>query len=135
MVISPHTSNNAGGLCVFYWPFILLFFFLQRGTPPKECVDPANNQPFIIRLADSSSDLPPQFFIIIEGNLLIECKSLTDAVFALFAVHYIFNLQYHQRLGDFYTFFEEKLFGMKSHNKHSPNYASVTTGVSTYLQK
>ena len=39
--------------------------------------------------------------------MLIECKSMKSAFFSLFAVHYIFNIEYHTRVKYFYRFVQE----------------------------
>ena len=78
-------------------------FFLsvmQRGTPPQELIDPANIHPYIVKLSDPTSDLASQYFIVIGAELLVECNSLMSAVFGLLAVHYVFDMHYHPRLGD-----------------------------------
>ena len=35
------------------------------------------------------------YFIVIEQAVFIECKTMTNAIFTLFAVHYVFNLEYN----------------------------------------
>ena len=80
-------------------------------------------------------DVSPQYFIVVEQELLIECKDLVDALCALLAVHYVFNIEYHPRLTDFFIFLEEKIIGMKpSNGKKSPTYLNMTSAVQCFLQ-
>ena len=95
------------------------FFLLsQRSKPPSEAVDHTNNQPYILQVVDAAdSDFTPQYFIIVERSLLIECKNMKTALFSLFAVHYIFNIEYHPHVRDFYRFVQEFLLEIPESTK------------------
>ncbi len=94
-----------------------------------------NNQPFILKLSDPDDDVPPQFFVVIEREMLIECSNLIDAILGLFVSHYVFNIRYHPRLIDFYLFIEQKIAGISpSCDKKSPTYLSVTSAAQCFLK-
>ena len=57
-----------------------------------------------------NDDIIPTYYINIEQDL-VECSSLTKALFCLLAVHYVFNLSYHDRVKDFFLFLQEKVNG------------------------
>ena len=61
--------------------------------------------------------------------MLIECKSMKSAFFSLFAVHYIFNIEYHTRVKDFYRFVQEYLFDIPDRSKKSVTLTNVFTGI------
>ena len=77
--------------------YCLYLFFPQQGTPAQEAVDTSNNHPHIIKFADVTSDVLPQYFVAIEQQVLIECKNLERAIFIMLAVHYVFNMEYQSR--------------------------------------
>ena len=110
-----------------------MFLVLQRGSPGSEIVDSENNQPFIVKLFDADGDISSQYFIVIEQTMMIECNSVMSSLFTLFAVHYVFNIQYHSRLKDLFQFLEEKVVSIKSGAKKSAVYLSVTTAAENYL--
>ena len=109
-------------------------FFLQSGTAPSDCVDNSNNLPHIVKLCIVDQELPPQYFIALEQELIIECRpSLCEAVYLLLAVHYVFNVVYHPRAVYFFNFFEEKILKVQTSKKFNANYESSITGIETFL--
>ena len=84
--------------------------FLQRGTPAQEAVDTCNNHPHIVKFTNVTSDVLPQYFVAIEQQLLIECKSIERAIFTVLAAHYAFNIEYHPMVKDVLYFLQEKVF-------------------------
>ena len=111
---------------------IIFFLLPQRSTPPSEAVDHTNNQPYILRFVDAAdSDFTPQYFIVVERSLLIECKNIKTALFSLFAVHYIFNVEYHSCVQDFHRFVQEFLLEIPVSTKKT----NVCTGIQSFLPK
>lgn len=53
--------------------FVLLFSFIQSGTPPADCIDSDNNLPNIVKVCNVDHECPPQYFIALEQELVIEC--------------------------------------------------------------
>ena len=45
-----------------------------------------------------------QLFIIIDNKVFMETDSYTEGLFALFGVHYVFNLEYPKKLKYVYQF-------------------------------
>ena len=115
---------------------ILFLFFLnhQKGTSIQEIVDRNTNQPQLIMLVEE--DLQTQFFVAVEQIPQIEVTDLLKGLFVLFALHYIFDLEYNPRLKDFYSFVEDKLLRLPSQScKKSPNYSSVTSAIECFFDK
>ena len=109
-------------------------FFMQRGVPHNEAPDSANNQPHIVMFIDSADKTySPQYFIAIEQIMLIQCKTINHALFTLFAVHYIFNLEYNVRVKDFYRFLQEHLMEIADSSKRSVNYANICTSIESFI--
>ena len=107
---------------------------MQRGTPLEEAVDETNNQPHIIQFIDDADiDFSPQYFIVIEQATFIECKTMAIAIFILFAVHYVFNLEYNVRVKDFYRFLQEYLLSIPVGCKRTVNFVNICTGVESFL--
>jgi len=79
---------------------------LQDGTPPSEAPDRENNQPHIVAI---ERDDYYQFMVAIEQTLMLDCTEIATALFLLLASHYVFNLSYHSKADDFFTFFQEKV--------------------------
>ena len=74
-------------------------------------------------------ELPPQYFIALEQELIVECRSsLLEAVYMLVAIHYVYNVVYHPRAVHFYNFFEEKVLQLHPSKKFNANYESTVTG-------
>ena len=86
------------------------YSYSQRGTLPQEAIDSCNNHPHIVKFIDVTSDVLPQYFVAIEQQLLIECKSLERAIFIMLAAHYVFNMEYHSMVKDVFYFLQEKVF-------------------------
>ena len=58
------------------------------------------------------SDGDTQMFIVIDNEVLLETDSYTEALYALFGAHYVFNLEYPKKLKCIYQFLEEYVFGI-----------------------
>ncbi len=72
---------------------------------------------------------------MIEQVVQFEVSSLLKGFFLLFALHFIYDFQYHNRLTDFFLFFEEKLIHLDTLNaKKSATYHSVTSAIECYLK-
>lgn len=98
--------------CVhLYLSMMCTVFFIQRGTPAQEAIDVSNNHPHIVKFIDATGDISPQFFVAVEQQLLLECKSLERAIFLMVATHYVFNIEHNSKVKDVFLFLEEKIFG------------------------
>lgn len=96
----------------------------------------ANNHPHIIQIVDAlDSDFAPQYFVAIEQSLLVECKSIKSAFFTVFVAHYVFNIEYHCRVRDFYFFVQENLFEIPLTSKKSVMLSNVCTGIKSLIKK
>ena len=105
---------------------------LQRGVQVEEiCSD--TDHPLIVRVIDSD-EVDASYIIVIEKNPLLVCSAILSAIFTLFAVHYVFDIEYHEKAKDFYLFLEDKIFNVKSGTiLHSANYANIVTSIEGYL--
>ena len=54
-------------------------------------------------------------------------------IFILFAVHYVFNLEYNVRVKDFYRFLQEYLLSIPVGCKRTVNFVDICTGVKSFL--
>ena len=94
-------------------------------------IDSNNNHPHIVRLFDTDSDIQAEYFVIIEQEVTVQCRSITNAVFALFAVHYVFNIEYHAKVKDVLYFIQDVVLGCPDTNfKKSAQYSSVVAALS-----
>lgn len=64
------------------------------------------NQSYIVVFKDADEDDLQQYFISIEHQLMLESSNILTAVFSCLASHYIFNLSYQRRSGDFWVFIQ-----------------------------
>ena len=67
-------------------------------------LDKETNQPHIIALQDE--DLPTTYSIGVEQVVHLSTDNVDKAVFVAFALHYVYDMQYHPKLKDFYLFLE-----------------------------
>ena len=94
------------------------------------------NQPHIIRYIDADDEIPSNYIIVIEKQTLLQCSSLLAALFALFAVHYVFNMEYYLKVKDFYIFLQNNMFNIKDPAgpaSQSTNYINITSSIECYL--
>lgn len=108
---------------------------MQRGTPPDEATDTGNNQPHIVKFKDPDPELRSQYFIAIEQQLVVECRSLVGAVYTLLVTHYVFDLGYHPKAKDFYMFLEHLLDIKNVSEKKNANFLSTMTGIESFKAK
>ena len=111
--------------------FIVSHISLQTGTPPEEATDSNNNQPHVVSIVDADDSVPAQYYIAIEQKIVFQCLSLCKALYFLFIVHYVFNLEYHPRVKEFYYFMQDHLFKIKEAkpSTRSANYANVCSSI------
>ena len=88
-----------------------------------------------MKFVDATGDISPQFFIAIEQQLLLECKSLERAIFIMLAAHYVFNIEYNPKVKDVFLFLEEKVFGFSISVKKSAIYLSASSSIDLYLEE
>ena len=104
------------------------------GPPPlplDEAVG-AYTQPYIVHFkdADEDEDCLQQYFISVEHSLMLETHSFTSAVFAVIAAYYVFNLSYHNKCTDFWTFIQEYVLDLPAKgSKKSPTSAVHSAGI------
>ena len=58
---------------------------------------------------------------------------MTNAIFTLFAVHYVFNLEYNVRVKDFFRFVQEYLMSIADSSKKAANYVNICMGIELFL--
>ena len=89
-----------------------------------------NPQPYIVKFEDQMDDDVVQYFIAVEGELILESKNLPSYIFNLIAAHYVFNLEYHLKSKDVLTFIQEKIVKLPSTaNRKSPLTVSHISGL------
>ena len=108
-------------------------YIFQRGTPLSEACEKENNQPHIVLFWDEDEDegMAHQYFVCVEQELMMESSNVVAAVFFCIAAHYIFNLTYHRKTGDFWPFIQEKILGLpsKAGVKRNPSITSHFSGI------
>jgi hypothetical protein len=109
---------------------------MQSGSPPSECINSGNNLPHIVKLCNAGYETSPQYFIALEQEFMMECSTLSNAIFVLIAIHYVYNVTYHPRARNFFLFFEEKVLELPSVDRSSKNaaYSTTVTGIESFLQ-
>ena len=83
----------------------------------SEACEKENNQPHIVFFCDEDEDdegMVRQYFVCVEQEFMMESSNIVAAVFFCIAGHYIFNLTYHRKTGDFWLFIQEKILGLLS---------------------
>ena len=87
------------------------------------------------RIACFSGD-QPQYFLLVESNVLFPVSSLPKALMFWFSLHYIFNLEYCPQVKFVALFFQEFVFKLPATSfiKHQKNatYLTVTTDLQKY---
>ena len=91
------------------------------------------NHPLIIRYVDADDEVVPHYIIIVEKKPMMQCQSLLGAMYTLFAIHYVFNIEYHSRVKDFYLFIQKNCFMIKDTTATSTNYANILSSIQCYL--
>ena len=71
----------------------------------------------MFRNEEIDSDLPQQYFVSVEQQLILESSSLESAVFLCVASHYILNLEYHPKAKDVWLFMQEKILKLKTKSR------------------
>lgn len=84
--------------------------YIQDETPADHAPEPGNSQPHLVVV---SHDDYNQYFVAIERKLYMESTDVAMALFLLLGSHYILNLSYHPKIGDFMRFIQEKIAGIK----------------------
>ena len=91
------------------------------------------NHPLIIRYVDADDEILPYYIIAVEKEAMMQCQSLSGAMYTLFVVHYFFNMEYHTRVKDFYLFIQKNCFMIKDTIATSTNYANILSSLQCYL--
>lgn len=110
---------------------IIQLYLTQRGQVIEECC--VENEPQIIRYMDADDEIPAQYVVAVEKQAFLQCSNLLSAVYALFSVHYIFNIEYHPRVKDFYLFMQNKCFIIDDKLTSSASYSNIVTSLECYL--
>ena len=113
--------------------YIFIVNIIHCGTPLTDVVDKNNNHTHILRFENSDEDIPPQYFIVIEQDVVMECRNFTSALYYVISTH-IFNISYNVTVKVVLFFIQRKIanFIDKSFKK-SPVYLSVKSGIECYL--
>ena len=56
------------------------------------------NHPQILRFVDTDDDISPHYIVAVEKETFLQCSSVANALYFLFSVHYIFNMEYCGRV-------------------------------------
>ena len=94
-----------------------MFILLQNLTPERECVDSASTYPSIVRKFDADNSIAATYSIYVEEEDIIKCPDFISALYVVFSLHYIFNISYHPKLNDLFTFLQERIFEIPGDQK------------------
>ena len=89
----------------------------------------------IVVMYDVTNSSKNIFYIMNEKELIVDTQNFQEAIFLLFAAHYVFNLEYNAIIHDTLLFLQEFVFHLKFKEKHSAVYTSVTTRLFRESQK
>lgn len=92
---------------------ILIYIFLKMGTSVETFlagVEPG--QPFLLCVGEKKNSIQ-RYYVIIDHKA-IPCKAQTSlaAFDELFKAHFIFSVNYHESLFNFYTFIQTTVFNI-----------------------
>lgn len=77
----------------------------------------------------------PTYHVIVEQETVVKCMDLTTALYSVFSIHYIFNIEYHAKLHDLYLFFQESVMGIPMEaQKKSGAYVNFCSAISAAAQ-
>ena len=85
-----------------------------------------NNQPHIVVIQQDEYE---QYFVAVKQRIMMDTTDVATAVFLMLGSHYIFNLNYHQKVNDLMTFIQEKVAGIPSEGYHKVTSAVATTHI------
>jgi len=87
-----------------------------------------------VRFYDVDPEVPTKYFIAVEQEPIVECRSILSAMFNLVALHYIFNIQYHPRVRDVLFLLQEKVLQVEDPTfKKSAIYSNISSAMQCYL--
>lgn len=78
------------------------------------------SEPCIITLG-LAGDPNYQIFICAEKEVVLESKTLRDALVDIIATYYVFNIKYPKGLMAIFLFFQNYVFGLKDKETAVPN--------------
>ena len=90
--------------------FYLHQLFSQANTNFEDYIKSLSGDVHLVVPDDGDDE--PQLFVVIDKEVLMQLSSYTEGLFALFGVHYVFNLEYPKKLKYVYQFLEEYVFGI-----------------------
>ena len=61
----------------------------------------------------------------------MEVSGILQGLFVLLALHYVYDIEYHSRMKDFYHFIESKLLKMNS-SHNSATYSYIISALENY---
>ena len=105
-------------------------YFIQKGEVIEECC--VENQPQIICYIDADDEITAQYIVVVEKQTFCQCATLLGAVYTLFSLHYVFNIEYHPRVKDFYLFVQNKCFCIEDKSPLSAGYSNILTSLECY---
>lgn len=127
----PYVLNEKIVSITFLLACISNIYYIQRGEVIEECC--VENQPQIVRYVDADDEISAQYIVAVEKQAFLQYATLLGAVYALFAIHYIFNIEYHPRVKDFYLFIQNKCFCVEDKSTLSAGYSNILTSMECYL--
>ena len=97
---------------------------MQRGEVIEElCVE---NQPQLIQYIDADDEISAQYIVAVEKQAFLQCSNLLTAVYAIFSIHYVFNIE-------LLFFIQNKCIQIEDKSTSSAGYSNIVTSLEYYL--
>ncbi|XP_044005499.1 uncharacterized protein LOC122850413 [Aphidius gifuensis] len=98
-----------------------LIFFQKSGTPLQSPLNQGRSQPKLIAIGPSKRAIH-QYYIEIDNKfILLQTINVVEAISYLFKAHYVFHVDFHSDLKNFWTFLQNYFFKIKSNCTTSAN--------------
>ena len=86
-----------------------------------------------MRFVDADAEISPTCWIIVEHTPIVECSSISSAIFVASAFYYIIDIKFPPNAHDLLVFMQEKIFGLETTGQRkSPAYQTFCTSLKPY---
>ena len=110
--------------------YIIFFVCLQNGDNiEREIEDQEIAAPYIIQAGPVDAR---QYFLIVESLVYLDVDDLLQAVAAVVALYYIYDIAYPKPWNDCFLFVEKKLLGISSGPNLGPLQAGLISDIERY---
>ena len=109
----------------------IITLFLQSGDSVEKVIDENDcNSPYIIQVGPTTAR---QYFLVAERNIFTEVTSFIQAVAAMMALYYVFDIVYPNEWKSCLYFIEKNFFGIKGGFKFSPIQLGIISDIENIM--